>query len=89
MPSYRYRFHEVSALRALMHAARSLRENGDDMDAEPYHGGDKALAELPTVTKKSYLLRNLEGNTKIQKCIQKVRFWRHTEPNVTAINFRP
>ena len=24
-----YRFHEVSALRALMHAARSLRENGD------------------------------------------------------------
>ena len=30
--------------------------------------------ELPTVTKKSYLLRNLEGNTKIRKCIQKVRF---------------
>ena len=29
--SYRHRFHEVSALRALMHAARSLRENGDDM----------------------------------------------------------
>ena len=47
------------------------------------------LAELPTVTKKSYLLRNLEGNTKIRKCIQKVRFWRHTEPNVTAIHFRP
>ena len=39
--------------------------------------------------KKSYLLRNLEGNTKIRKCIQKVRFWRHTEPNVTAIHFRP
>ena len=47
-----------------------------------------AIAELPTVTKKSYLLRNLEGNTKIRKCIQKVRFWRHTEPNVTAIHFR-
>ena len=24
-----HRFHEVSALRALMHAARSLRENGN------------------------------------------------------------
>ena len=27
-----YRFHEVRALRALMHAARALRENGDDME---------------------------------------------------------
>ena len=26
-----HRFHEVRALRALMHAARALRENGDDM----------------------------------------------------------
>ena len=52
-------------------------------------GGPVGISELPTVTKKSYLLRNLEGNTKIRKCIQKVRFWRHTEPNVTAIHFRP
>ena len=29
--SYRYRFHEVMALRALMYAVPSLRENGDDM----------------------------------------------------------
>ena len=28
---YRHRFHEVRALRALMHAVRALRENGDDM----------------------------------------------------------
>ena len=27
--SQRYRFHEVAALRALMHAAQPLRENGD------------------------------------------------------------
>ena len=27
----RYRFHEVAALRALMHAAQPLRENGDDV----------------------------------------------------------
>ena len=29
--TYRYRFHEVAALRALMHAAWPLRENGDDI----------------------------------------------------------
>ena len=29
--SYRHRFHEVAALRALMRAARLLRENGNDM----------------------------------------------------------
>ena len=29
--SNRHRFHKVSALRALMHAARSLRENGNEM----------------------------------------------------------
>ena len=29
--------------------------------------------ELPTVTKKSYLLRKSEGNTKIRKRIQKIR----------------
>ena len=29
--SYRYRFHELAALRALMHAAQPLRENGDVM----------------------------------------------------------
>ena len=28
---YRHRFHEVAALRALMRAARPLRENGNDM----------------------------------------------------------
>ena len=28
---YRYCFHEVAALHALMHAARPLRENGDDI----------------------------------------------------------
>ena len=28
---YRHRFHEVRALHALMHAARALRENGDDI----------------------------------------------------------
>ena len=34
--TYRHRFHEVRALRALMHAARALRENGDDMLAIQY-----------------------------------------------------
>ena len=32
-----------------------------------------SLAELPTVTKNSYLLRKSEGNTKIRKGVQKVR----------------
>ena len=32
-----------------------------------------ALSELPTVTKKSYLLRKSEGNTTIRKRIQKIR----------------
>ena len=34
---YRYRFHEVMALRALMRAVPSLRENGDDMN-DDYNG---------------------------------------------------
>ena len=29
--SFRHRFHEVAALRALMRAARPLRENGNDL----------------------------------------------------------
>ena len=29
--TFRHRFHEVAALRALMHAARPLRENGNDL----------------------------------------------------------
>ena len=32
---YRHRFHEVCALRALMHAARAVRENGDDIFTAP------------------------------------------------------
>ena len=32
--AYRHHFHEVRALRALMHAARALRENGDDMKGD-------------------------------------------------------
>ena len=33
----RHRFHEVRALRALMHAARAPRENGE---LQMYDGGD-------------------------------------------------
>ena len=32
--SYRHRFHEVAALRALMRAARPLCENGNDIKAD-------------------------------------------------------
>ena len=35
--------------------------------------GCESSAELPTVTKKSYLLRKSEGNTTIRKRIQKIR----------------
>ena len=34
--SYRHRFHEVMAQRALMHAVPSLRENGNDMIDETF-----------------------------------------------------
>ena len=35
--------------------------------------GVNRFTELPTVTKNSYLLRKSEGNTKIRKCLPKVR----------------
>ena len=34
LPTYRYRFHEMAALRAIMHAARPFRENGDDIGGQ-------------------------------------------------------
>ena len=46
-PSYRHRFHEVRALRALMHAARTLRENGDDMRHMVFFDNDIVL-ETPS-----------------------------------------